>query len=296
MVMKHTKIAIIGVGNVGASTAFALLLSNNVSELILVDVCAQKCEGEVKDLSDMLAFTQASSVRSGTYTDACTADIVILCAGKPQCPGQPRTELLQENSKIISSICKELHNIKKDAIVIMVTNPLDSLTYLTQKLLPLEKKRIFGTGTWLETQRLRRFLAAQYNVSAQSIEAFMIGEHGDSAVAIVPEYLKISSEKQAALEHAVTQEVYKIIESKCAAYYGIAACVSDICSAIIHNQRRVLPLSVYHKEYDICISVPVILGENGIEGTVHLEFHGDEKSRFEDSVKIVQNQRTLLKI
>jgi len=286
--MKHTKIAIIGVGNVGASTAFALLLRGDASELILVDVCTKKCEGEAKDLSDVLAFSQASAVRQGTYADACTADIIIMCAGRAQCPGQSRQELLATNTQIIKDICAQLQQIQKQAIVIIVTNPLDALTYLAQKLLPLDKKQIFGTGTWLETQRLRRFLAADYDVSAQSIEAFMVGEHGDSAVAILPEYLKISPKERSSLENQVTQEVYKIIESKCATYYGIAACVSDICSAIIHNQRRVLPLSVYHQEYDICISVPVILGENGIEGTVNLEFHDNEKSRFQESVKIVQ--------
>ncbi len=293
--MKHTTIAIIGVGNVGATTAFTLLLSNNVSELILVDTCTEKCSGEVKDLGDVIAFTQASAIRQGTYADACTADIVIICAGRPQCPGETRQELLSTNAKIITSICKELKSVKKDAVVIMVTNPLDSLTYLAQKLLPLEKNRVFGTGTWLETQRLRRILATEYKVSAQSIEAFMIGEHGDSAVAILPEYLKILPKERSSLENIVTQEVYKIIESKCATFYGIAACVSDICSAIIHNQRRVLPLSVYHQEYDICISLPVILGENGIDGMVQLKFHDQEEARFQESVKIVQAERDLLK-
>ncbi len=148
--MKHTKIAIIGVGNVGASTAFALLLSNNVSELILVDICAEKCAGEVKDLGDALAFTQASSIKKGTYADACLADIVIICAGRPQCSGESRPELLCTNAEIIKDICAQLQQIQKQAIVIMVTNPLDTLTYLAQKLLPLEKKQIFGTGTWLE--------------------------------------------------------------------------------------------------------------------------------------------------
>ncbi|MFI5140671.1 MAG: malate dehydrogenase, partial [Sphingobacteriales bacterium] len=228
--MKHSTIAIIGVGNVGASTAFALLLSNAVSELILVDVCTQRCEGEVKDLGDMLAFTQASLVRQGTYADACTADIIIICAGRPQSPGESRQELLATNTQIIKDICAQLQQIQKQAIVIIVTNPLDALTYLAQKLLPLEKNRIFGTGTWLETQRLRAALAARFAVSAHSIEAFMVGEHGDSAVAIIPEYLKISLQERQKITTQVTQKVYDIIASKCATYYGIAACVSDICS------------------------------------------------------------------
>ncbi len=293
--MKHTKIALIGVGNVGASAAFALLLHGDASEIILVDICAEKCAGEVKDLGDVLAFSDASVVRHGAYADACTADIIIISAGRPQKLDESRRTLLEDNSNIIKLICTELKNIQKDAIVIMVTNPLDTLTYLAQKLLPLDNKQIFGTGTWLETQRLRRLLATEYKVAAQSIEAFMVGEHGDSAVAIIPTYLKISPQEQKDLETKVTQEVYKIIKSKCATYYGIAACIADICSAIIHNQRRVIPLSVYHKEYDICISTPVILGENGIEHMEPLEFHNVE-SKFQESVKIVQNERILLKI
>lgn len=293
--MKHTKIAIIGIGNVGASTAFALVLSNIASEIILIDKNQEKCAGQVKDLSDALAFTQTASVRSGTYADACTADIVIICAGVPQCVGQSRQELLQKNAAIIQSICAELQNIDKDVLVIMVTNPLDTLTYLAQKLLPLDKNRIFGTGTWLDTQRLRRFLGERFSVSPQSIEAFMIGEHGDSSVAIVPPYLKLTPQEIIAVQDAVIKEVYTIIELKCATFYGIATTIADICSAIIHNQRRVLPLSVYNAEYDICISLPAILGENGIENTVPLTLNEPEKALFEKSVSIVQNSKKSLK-
>lgn len=292
--MKHTKVAIIGIGNVGASTAFALVLSNLASEIILVDKNQEKCAGQVKDLSDALAFTQTASVRMGTYADACTADIVIICAGVPQCVGQSRQELLQKNAGIIRSICAELQNIDKNALVIMVTNPLDTLTYLAQTLLPLDRNRIFGTGTWLDTQRLRRFLAERFTVSPQSIEAFMVGEHGDSSVAIVPPHLKLTQQEIIAVQEMVIKEAYTIIELKCATFYGIATTIADICSAIIHNQRRVLPLSIYNTEYDICISVPVILGENGTENAIPLTLSEPHKALFEKSVQRVKESNKSL--
>ena len=286
--MKHTKVAIIGVGNVGASAAFALLLSDVISEIILVDACTEKSAGQAKDLNDARAFTQASLVRQGTYADACTADIIVICAGKPQLPGQSREELVQANAQVIHGICAQLTSLSSEAIVIMVTNPLDAMTYLAQQLLPISKNRIFGTGTWLDTQRLRRFLAEHFNVSPQSIEAFMLGEHGDSAVAIVPSYLSLSPQEIERFQQMVIREAYAIIKLKCATYYGIAMCIRDICNAIIHNQRRVLPLSAYQHEFDICISVPVIVGENGIEATVPIALTAREEDLFKRSIGAIQ--------
>ena len=182
------------------------------SEIILVDRDERKCLGQAKDLGDVLGFAKLLLCAWARTPMLQVLNIVIICAGVAQSPGESRRDLLQKNAAIISSICTELKTIKSDALVIIVTNPLDSLTLLAQRLLPLEKGRVFGSGTWLETQRLRRFLAARFDVSPHSIEAFMIGEHGDSAVAIIPDYLNLTHDQVLAVQHDVVQEVYTILD------------------------------------------------------------------------------------
>ncbi len=293
--MKHSKIAIIGAGAVGTTTAYALMLKNITAELILVDIDEIRCKGEVLDLSDALSFCGASKVRSGKAHEAGQADIIIIAAGARQKPGQSRVELVKKNQQVIASIIKSIKPINPNSIVIMVTNPVDVLTYHAQKLAPLPRNQIFGSGTFLDTQRLCGILAKKSNVAEQSIDAFILGEHGDTqfpawSSAHVGGIPLLSFEKINAsdLENIATEtkkRAYDIIACKGATYFGIAACVATMCEAIIFDQKLVVPLTCYIPQLDICLSMPCVLGENGIEQILPIPLNNDEQKKLELSVQ-----------
>ncbi len=285
--MKQKKGAIIGIGNVGASTAFTLLQSRLFHELVLIDQCHERCAGQVMDLQDAAAFNPTTLISQGSYADACAADIVIICAGKPQYPGQSRDELLAVNAQVIREICCELADISPEATVIIVTNPLDPLTYLAQKLLPLDKKRIFGTGTWLDTQRLRIAVKDHLKLPTLPNDLFMLGEHGDSACAHIPEHYNLSARTIQILQNEAIQRAYTIIDLKCATYYGIAVCIKDICKALIHDEKKTIPLSIYNTEFNICMSSPVIIGKEGIERSIQLPLSANETDLLKRSAQTI---------
>ena len=178
--MKHSKIAIIGAGSVGSTTAYALLLKKLTAEIILVDIDEVRCRGEILDLSDALSFGGTTNIRAGNAQDAAQADIIIITAGKAQTPGQTRPELLEANKPILSHIFFTIKPINPQAIIIIVTNPLDALTSLAQTLSGLPQNQVFGTGTFLDTLRLRSIIGKTLNVGPSSVNAYVIGEHGDS--------------------------------------------------------------------------------------------------------------------
>ena len=279
------KIAIIGAGRVGSTVAYSLLMKNLASDIIMVDVQQERCEGEVRDLADTLTFCQTSHITQGSFEDARTAQIIIICAGHAQQPGQTRLELFTKNKDIIASIMHNLEPLNTNALVIMVTNPLDIMTQIAQDTSSLPREQIFGTGTWLDTQRLRRYLGAALNVNPTSIDTLIIGEHGDAQCVVwshtlcggVP--ITEMGLTQAQLDEIATNarnEAYVIIEKKCGTYYGIAACVADICQTIIFDRKTVMPLSVFVPELGVCISVPVVLGAHGIERRAAMSLNAQE--------------------
>jgi L-lactate dehydrogenase len=296
--MKHTKIAIIGAGAVGSTTAYALMLRNIAAEILLIDINDLRCKGEVLDLSDTLAFSASSDIHIGNCEQARNADIIIFCAGLPQKPNQPRTELLATNKKIVESVLSQLHPIRQDAILIMVTNPVDVLTLYAQTLSPLPRHQIFGTGTLLDSIRLRGTLSKRLGVAEESIDAYVLGEHGDSqfvawssariAGAPLISWPSMTEQDRQAIEKETRQKVYEIIACKGATYYGIAACITVLCESIIFDQKRVLPLSTYHKEFDVCFGLPVVLGEKGIERTIPLQLTKEEQYALEHSAKTLK--------
>jgi L-lactate dehydrogenase len=293
--MKHSKIAIIGAGTVGSTTAYALLLKHITAEVILVDVNEVRCRGEILDLSDTVAFDGASKIRSGTAQDAAQADIIIIAAGKAQAPGQTRLDLLSTNKKIITDIFTSIKPINEAAIVIMVTNPLDSLTALAQSMSGLPRKQVFGTGTFLDTLRLRGIIAEKTGVARESVHAYVIGEHGDAQcvawssaeIAGIPiaEYGGIKEKDFDEISQQAKNIAYEIIACKGSTHFGIAACVAAICEAIIFDQKLVMPLSTYIEEYDIVFSMPVVLGENGIEKVLSIPLNNEERKKLEKSAQ-----------
>lgn len=296
--MKHTKIAIIGAGAVGSTTAYALMLRNIAAEILLIDINDLRCKGEVLDLSDTLAFSASSDIHIGNCEQARNADIIIFCAGLPQKPNQPRTELLATNKKIVESVLSQLHPIRQDAILIMVTNPVDVLTLYAQTLNPLPRHQIFGTGTLLDSIRLRGTLSKKLGVAEESIDAYVLGEHGDSqfvawssariAGSPLISWPSMTEQNRQAIEKETRQKVYEIISCKGATYYGIAACITLLCESIIFDQKRVLPLSTYHKEFDVCFGLPVVLGEKGIERTTPLQLTEEEQYALKQSAEALK--------
>lgn len=287
--MEHSKIAIIGAGFVGSTTAYALLLKNIVAEVILVDVNEVRCRGEILDLSDALSFDSISKVRLGNPQDASNADIIIIAAGQPQKPGQSRTELLAVNKSIFDSIFKAITPINPQAILIVATNPVDLMTHYAQSCTDLPGNQIFGTGTFLDTLRLRSIIGEKLGVSAESVNAFIIGEHGDSqcvawssaeiagkALVTMPE---ITAKDRELIAETVKNKAYEIIACKGSTHFGIATCIARICEAIIFDENLVIPLSTYVTEYDMCLSMPAVLGEKGIKKILPISLNNDEQKK-----------------
>lgn len=293
--MRHAKIAIIGAGSVGSTTAYALMWENIAAEILLVDIDEKRCKGEILDLSDALPFCWASKIKHGTAKDAGQADIVIIAAGTRQKPGQSRSKLITKNQSIIHSIIDEMKPINQNTIIIMVTNPVDTLTYYAQEIAGLPKNQIFGSGTFLDSQRLRNILSKKLNIAEQSIEAYVLGEHGDSqfvawscmSLAGIPffDFPIFSPKDLDAMAEETRTKVYEIIACKEATYFGIAACVANICQCIIFDQKRVIPLSCFIEQYDTCLSMPVVLGENGIEQIIPIRLNEKELKKLEKSAK-----------
>lgn len=286
------KIAIIGAGVVGATTAYTLMMRNIASEIILVDINDIKCKGEVYDLTDALSFTSTSIVKQGSLKEAGQCDIAIITAGIPQKPGQTRLELLNTNYKIIQDIIKGMQPINPKAITIVVTNPVDILTHAVQKISGLPKNQIFGSGTMLDTQRLRALIGEKLKIAQQSVHLYTLGEHGDSQftvwssanIAGIPIQNFIDPEELKKMQQKAKLKAYDIIECKGSTAFGVAACVSAYCQNIIFDAKRVLPVSCYLKDYDVCISMPVILGNAGIEKILMPLFNENEKRDFENSI------------
>ena len=287
--MKRARVAIIGAGSVGSTTAYALLLKNSAAEIILIDIDEARCYGEILDLSDVLTFGGGSTIRSGTSVDAAQADIIIIAAGKAQKPDETRLDLLQINQKIVTDIFKSINPINSTAIIIMVTNPIDLLTDLAQSLSGLPQNQVFGTGTLLDTLRLRGIIAEKINVARESIQAYVIGEHGDSQVVAwssaeiagrpIAQFPGIEYKDFEEIAQKVKNSAYDIIKCKGSTYFGIASCVAMICNALLCDEKIVVPLSTYIKEYGAVFSMPVVLGQKGIEKIVPIFLHDDEQKK-----------------
>lgn len=291
--MKHSKIAIIGAGRVGTTTAYALILKNVVAEILLVDVDPIRCKGEFLDLDDALSFCATSSIKDATLAEAAGADIIIITAGIAQKPGQKRSELVQTNKKVVDSIAQGLMPINPRAIIIMVSNPLDILTlYLRNKKI-VPDNQIFGSGTFLDSVRLAGLIAKKFNIAPESVHAWILGEHGDSQFAAwssvlidgMPiEKLKIEQKELDELSQKAKQKAYDIIDCKGSTFYGIATCVAVLCESIIFDQRKIFPVSIYLPEYDLYMSMPCIVGQNGIENRFPVSLNEREKEQFKNSV------------
>ena len=300
--INSRKAAIVGCGFVGSATAFALMESGLFSELVLIDADKNKAEGEALDISHGLPFAKPMQIYAGEYCDLSDASVIIVTAGAGQKPGETRLDLVKKNVGIFSSVIPEIAKYNQAGILLIVANPVDILTYTAAKLSGFPANRVFGSGTVLDTARLKYLLGEHLGVDPRSVHAFIIGEHGDSEIAAwssanvsgIP--LNNFCEMRGYFSHEesmkkiagdVKNSAYKIIEKKHATYYGIAMSVKRICEAIVRDEKSVLPVSSIQKsesgEDDIALSMPVIVGKQGVEGSVPIELNEEERSSLKKS-------------
>ena len=293
--INYRKVAVIGCGFVGSASAFALMQSGLFSEMVLLDVDHKKAEGEAMDISHGEAYARPMKIYAGTYDDIADASIIIITAGANQKPGETRLDLVQKNVGIFKTIIPETAKRNYQGILLIVANPVDILTYTALKLSGLPENRVIGSGTVLDTGRFREILGEHLGVDSRSVHAFIIGEHGDSELAVwstanvagvpINKFCELRGhfnhqEAMKRIAHDVKNAAYEIIERKKATYYGIAMAVKRICEAIVRDEKSVLPVSnMMHGAYGIegiTLSMPAIVGKNGVELQMPISLDGHE--------------------
>ena len=317
MVNKR-KCAVIGCGFVGATSAYALMKSKLFSEMVLVDVDKKKATGEAHDLSHGLSFNSPMEIYAGDYEDLSDCSIIVIAAGAGQKEGETRLDLLEKNVRIFDSIIKSICRFTTEAILLVITNPVDVLTQVTLKLSGYPKERVIGSGTVLDTARLKYLLGKRFEVDARNVHAFIIGEHGDSELPVfssanisgidLVDYCDAGRKNQElcslkSLEpvfEEVKTSAYRIIEGKGATYYAIAEAVVRIVSAIVRDEKTILPVSTYVEDYygvhDVCISVPCIVGKNGVENVLKIPLDESEQEKFNRSASIIRSAFDSIKV
>ena len=301
-VMKPRKAAVIGCGFVGSATAFTLMQSKLFSELVLLDVNADKADGEAKDISHGIPFAAPMKVYAGDYDDVEDAAVIIVTAGANQKPDESRLDLVHRNVEIYKSIIPRIASRNFAGILLIVSNPVDILTYAALKLSGLPENRVIGSGTVLDTARMKYALGEHLRVDSRSVHSYIVGEHGDSEIAAwssanvsgVP--LSTMCEMRGHYDHvnnteAIAEQVknsaYEIIEKKHATYYGIAMVVKRLCQAIVLDEKSIFPVSISMQgEYGVegvVLSMPAILGEEGVECSMPISLDEKEVAKLHES-------------
>ncbi|MBR0431259.1 L-lactate dehydrogenase [Candidatus Saccharibacteria bacterium] len=304
--MDNNKVMIVGTGNVGASIAFALMNQRTaVNEIILTDIIAKDTEGEAMDLRDALAVAPSYvKVRNGTYKDARDCDVVVITAGAAQKPGETRMELLKKNVNILKGMVEQIMESGFNGIFLVVTNPMDVLTYYTMKFSKLPAERVIGSGTVLDSARLRQRIAGYVNVNAKSVHAYQIGEHGDTELSVWS-LAEVGGQKvtemlpKATLDGIsdfVKNEAYEIIEKKGATYYGIATCVAQILNCILNDEMRVLAVSSFDSFSGTCFGWPSVVGRAGIIRRLDLKISEKEGMELQKSINALKKAINSVKI
>ncbi len=299
---KVRKVVVVGCGFVGAACAFSIMQSGLFSEMVLIDSDKAKAEGEALDISHGIPFAKPMKIYAGDYDDIKNASLIVVTAGANQKPGETRLDLVKKNISIFKSIIPEIKNRKYNGILLVVANPVDILTTVAIKLSGLQENKVLGSGTVLDTARLKYELGNHLDVDSRSIHAFIIGEHGDSEIAAwssanvsgIPlhKFCEMRGhfnhdESMDKIANDVKNSAYEIISRKKATYYGIAMAVKRICEAIIRNERSILSVSsMMHGEYGIegiSLSMPAIVGKDGVETQVPIQLSDEEIAMLQKS-------------
>jgi len=305
---KGNKISIIGAGFVGSTTAFALMTSGLASEIVIVDINKEKAEGEAMDLSHGASFVKPIDITSGEYADTKDSDIVIITAGISLKPGETRLNCIANNLKVFQSIIPEVVKYSPDSILVIVSNPVDILTYISYKLSGFPSNRVIGSGTVLDTSRLKYILSQRFEVDARNIHTYIMGEHGDSEIATwsltniasmnIDEYCticykKCDEEMKSNILNDVKRAGYKVLEKKGATYYAVALAIKRIVEAILSNENSILTVSSLLKgEYgikDVYMGVPSILGREGVKKILQVKLNEDENNQLVESSKVLKS-------
>ena len=300
--LNNRKAAIIGAGFVGASIAFALMQKGLYNELVLVDANKDKAEAEAMDIAHGLPYSNPMKIYAGEYQDIFDASLIIITAGAAQKPGETRLDLIKKNSAIMTSIVKELVKVKAEGILLIVANPVDVLTHVALKVSGFPRERVFGSGTVLDTARLKYLLSDKLQIDTRNVHAVIMGEHGDSEfpawsfanVSGMPledfaelrgyqDYESLKNE----IQEEVKNSAYEIIAKKGATYYGIALSVARIAECIVKNEHSMLPVSVeLNGEYNLtgsALSIPAIISAKGVEQILELPLSAKEKRELRSS-------------
>lgn len=305
--VNSRKVAVVGCGFVGSASAFALMQSGLFTEIVLIDADRNKAEGEALDISHGLPFARPMQIHAGTYDDIVDAAIIVVTAGAGQKPGETRLDLVKKNVGIFKSIIPEIAKRDCGGILLVVANPVDILTYAAAKLSGFPENRVFGSGTVLDTARLKYLLGQHLGVDSRSVHAFVIGEHGDSEmvawssanVSGVPLHdfceMRGHFHHEEAMERIaadVKNSAYVIIEKKRATYYGVAMSVRRICEAIVRDEKSVLPISsIQHGNYgieDVSLSMPAVVGKDGVETLVPIQLSKEEQKKLKESADVLK--------
>ncbi|WP_233071190.1 L-lactate dehydrogenase [Motilimonas eburnea] len=304
--MKSKSVGIVGAGYVGMAGAYAIYLQQICSEIVLVDLDKARAEGEALDLMHGQGITGRVKVKAGDYADLSNCDVVVITAGASQKPGETRLDLLNKNAAIFKDITAQVDLYAPNALVVIASNPVDITTYLFQQLTQRPHTKVMGTGTVLDTSRLRSLLGEHYNVDPASIHGYILGEHGDSEFAAwstiniggIPvagnEVLGIAyqQDQMEDLSHQVKHAAYKIIEGKGYTNWAIGVVIAKLVSILLADRASIQPISVrLNGEYgisDVCISVPTKIGIKGVEQVVELNLSKDELKKLRQSAEVLK--------
>lgn len=301
---NFNTVAIVGCGKVGMTAAYSVLHTGVVNKLYLVGRDKKRIIGEQLDLEHSVSFLHPAKIKATeNYADIYDSDIVIVTAGANQGPGDTRLDLAQKNLAVVNEIIPKIITYAPNAIILIVTNPVDVLTYQAYKLAGLPKGRVFGSGTTLDTARFRFHMSEFLNINPRSIHAYILGEHGDSSFPVLSSasvggqslnsMANYSQQKAMKAYELARTAAYKIIESKGSTYYAIGAVIAHIVKAVLQDQRSVLPVSIplhgYHGHHGVALSVPCIVGRNGVEETLEIKLSWEEKQALAKSVAAVKS-------
>lgn len=308
--MKNGKVVLVGTGFVGMSMAYTMLNRGGVNELVLIDIDKNKTIGEEMDLNHGMPFApQKMTIKAGDYNECKDAQVIVITAGVTQKPGQTRLELAETNAKIIKDITKNIMNSGFNGVIIVASNPVDLMTYVVYKVSGLPSNQVIGSGTVLDTARLRYILSDYLNVSSKNIHAYIMGEHGDSSFVPwnhayvgckkITEIIKNNSDDVSKLDEIhqnVVNAAYEIIEKKKATYYGIGMSLSKIVKSVLDNDNSILTVSTFLKDGkygqdDVYIGVPAVINKNGVRELLELELSKNEQEKLDNSCRIIKEMR-----
>jgi L-lactate dehydrogenase len=298
---RETRIAVVGTGMVGSSFAYAAMIKGLAAELILIDASEEREVGEVMDLSHGLIGTETGTVRGGNFKDCRDVDVIVITAGAAQKPGETRLDLVNKNVKILKSILRKIGKLRKDTVVIIVSNPVDILAYIAREILKQPNPgQVFGTGTSLDTSRLRFNISQKLGVNLHNVHGYVMGEHGDSEfvawgqcnVSSMPVKKLLTAKQMKEIEHMTRRAAYEIIQRKRATYYGIGVVITELVEAVLHDTKFVMPVSTVpgaaYGINDMSVGVTAVIGRKGVEKVWKMPLTKGELGKLKKSASLLK--------